>query len=178
MVVVFIPLVYATRLDVIAWYLWHNFFSTEESSAFELGEYEVEIDGKRIPGVSDASGLTFHAPTGTLFSVLNDEPTIVRLSRQGEVLREIKVEGVSDMEGITHVSNNQFVVVEEGKNRLILIEIWDEEHINIADQPNLTLGFENDTNKGLEGISWDAKGERILVVSEKSPSGLWKSEVF
>jgi len=166
-----VPVAYALRLDALGWYFWHNCLSTEVS-AFELGLYDVEIDGKRIPGVSDASGLTFHLPSGTLFSVLNDEPTIVQLNRQGEVLRKIRIEGVSDMEGITHVTHNQFIVVEESKNRLILIEIGDGDSINISDAPKLMLGFENVPNKSFEGISWDAKNERILIVNEKEPKRL------
>lgn len=162
---------YAFRLDALGWYLWHNCLNSEQS-AFELGSYQVEIDGRRIPGVSDASGLTYHAPSGTLFSVLNDEPTIVQLNRKGDVLRKIRIEGVSDMEGITHVINDQFVVVEESKNRLILIEIGDGNSIDITNAPKLILGFENVRNKSFEGISWDAKNERILIVNEKEPKRL------
>jgi uncharacterized protein YjiK len=160
-------------LAAVGWYIWHNNFSpAHEASKFQLENYRVIIDRKRIPGLSDASGLTFHAPTGTLFSVLNDEPTIIQLSPQGELLRKIRVEGVSDMEGITHVSNNQFLVVEESKNRLILIEIGEADTIDVNDQPKLTLGFENVPNKSFEGISWDAKNERILIVNEKKPKRL------
>ncbi|HZV62922.1 MAG TPA: SdiA-regulated domain-containing protein [Methylophilaceae bacterium] len=171
LIAVLTSLAYAFRLDALGWYLWHNSINSG-ASAFQLGAYEVEVDGKRIPGVSDASGLTFHEPSGTLFSVLNDEPTVIQLSRQGEVLRKIRIEGVSDMEGITHVTQNQFVVVEESKNRLILFEIGDADSINIADAPKLILGFENVRNKSFEGISWDAKNERILIVNEKEPKRL------
>jgi uncharacterized protein YjiK len=34
------------------------------------------------------------------------------------------------------------------------------------------LGFENVRNKSFEGISWDAKNERILIVNEKEPKRL------
>lgn len=169
---ILLPAGYLLSLDAVGWYLWHSYLSPEKSSAFHLENYRVIIDGKRIPGVSDASGLTFHAPSGTLFTVLNDEPTIVQLNQQGEVLRKIRVEGVSDMEGITHVRNDQFLVVEESKDRLILIEIGTQETIDIASRPKLTLGFENVHNKSFEGISWDAKNERILIVNEKQPKRL------
>lgn len=171
-VVILVPVAYALRLDALGWYLWHSYLSAEEASAFNLDTYKAAIDGKRIPGLSDASGLTFHLPSGTLFSVLNDEPTIIQLSRRGDVLRKIRVEGVSDMEGITHVSGDQFLVVEESKNRLILIQIGQGDNINVADAPKLTLGFENVPNKSFEGISWDAKNERILIVNEKEPKRL------
>lgn len=171
-VTVLLAIAYAVRLDAVGWYFWHNYINAGERSAFNLDAYEATIDGKEIPGLSDASGLTFHTTSGTLFSVLNDEPTIIQLSRQGELLRKIRVEGVSDMEGITHVSGDQFILVEESKNRLILVEIGEQASINVADQPKLTLGFENVHNKSFEGISWDAKNERILIVSEKEPKRL------
>lgn len=169
---ILLPAGYALRLDALGWYLWHSHLKPQQASAFNLADYEVAIDGKHIPGLSDASGLTFHPPTGTLFSVLNDEPMIIQLNKQGQLLRKIRVEGVSDMEGITHVSNNQFLVVEESKNRLVLIDISDADAINIEDQPKLTLGFTNESNKNFEGISWDAKNERILIVNEKEPKRL------
>lgn len=166
---VLLPVGYALRLDALGWFLWHSYVSGGEPSGFNLDNYQVEIDGKRIPGLSDASGLTFHEPTGTLFSVLNDEPVIIQLSTQGDLLRKIRVEGVSDMEGITHVGNNQFLVVEESKNRLILLEVTDADRINTENQPKLTLGFTNESNKNFEGISWDDKNKRILIVNEKKP---------
>jgi uncharacterized protein YjiK len=166
---VLVPAGYALRLDALGWYLWHSYVSGDEPSGFNLGDYAVAIDGKRIPGLSDVSGLTFHEPSGTLFSVLNDEPVIIQLSKQGELLRQIRVEGVSDMEGISHVGNNQFLVVEESKNRLILLEVTDADTINTENLPKLTLGFANESNKNFEGISWDDKNKRILIVKEKKP---------
>jgi len=163
---------YAMRLDVMAWYLWHTYVDSTQTSVFGLGTYEVAIEAREIPDLSDASGLTYHAPSGTLFSVLNKEPTIIQLSAQGELLRKIRVEGVSDMEGITHVSDNQFLVVEESKNRLILIEIGNQDSINVEDRPKFSLRLENVRNKSFEGISWDARNERILVVNEKVPKRL------
>lgn len=164
---------YFLGLDAMGWYVWHNYLSPSRSSAgFDLGGYEAAIEGKPIPGFSDASGLTFHEPSGTLFTVLNDEPFILQLDKNGEVLRTIKVNGVSDMEGITHVGGDQFLIVEEGKNQLVLIEIGNEQSIDVTASPKLALGFRNERNKGLEGISWDAKSERILIVSEKRPKRL------
>lgn len=163
---------YAARLDVLAWYVWHTYFDATQTSAFGLGTYETVIEAREIPGLSDASGLTYHAPSDTLFSVLNKEPSIIQLSTQGELLRKIRVEGVSDMEGITHISDNQFLVVEESKNRLILIEIGDQDIINVADRPKFSLRLENVRNKSFEGISWDDRNERILVVNEKVPKRL------
>lgn len=169
---VLLPATYAFRFDALGWYLWHSYLTGSEPSGFNLGNYVVTIEAKRIPGLSDASGLTFHEPSGTLFSVLNDEPVIIQLNAQGELLRKIRVEGVSDMEGISHVGNNQFLVVEESKNRLILLEVTDADTIETENQPKLTLGSTNDSNKNSEGISWDGKNKRILVVNEKKPVGL------
>jgi uncharacterized protein YjiK len=172
MLAILLPAGYALRLDALGWYLWHSHLKPQGASAFNLADYEVAIDGKHLPGLSDASGLTFHAPTETLFSVLNNEPVIIQLNKQGELLRKIRVEGASDMEGITHVSNNQFLLAEERKNRLILIEIGEADTIDVSDQPKLTLGFNNARNKRFEGISWDAKNQRILIVNEKRPKRL------
>ena len=165
----FATVTYAMRLDAIGWFLWHTYLNAERGSALKLSTYQAVIDAKQIPGITDASDLTYHAPSGTLFSVLNDEPTIVQLSTQGEVLRKIRVEGVSDMEGIAHITADQFVLVEESRNRMLLVTIGDESSIRVADQPQVTLDIETVENKGLEGVAWDSKQGRVLVVSEKYP---------
>lgn len=174
LIVIALPTGYLSRFDSLVWYTWHTYINDKgKKSAFHLGRYKVSIDGEEIPGITDASGLTFHTPSGTLFTVLNSEPAIVQLSSKGELIRKIRVEGVADMEGITFVRNNQFLIVEESKGRLTLINIEDgQDSIDVSRMPSLSLNFDPGTNKNFEGISWDSSNDRILVVNEKSPKRL------
>jgi uncharacterized protein YjiK len=147
---------YLLRAESKGWYLWHNYISPDaKSSKLHLAGYTISIDAKPLPGLDDASGLTYHSPSNTLFTVLNQEPKIVQLSTGGEILNTIEVIGVKDMEGITHVHGNQFIIVEESKNRLILVKIEEnQKKINVTHQPQLILSIGlTDRNKNFEGIT-------------------------
>jgi uncharacterized protein YjiK len=149
---------YLLRLESIGWYLWHNHISPNtKSSDFHLADYIASVNAKPLPGLDDASGLTYHNPSNTLFTVLNQEPKIVQLSTDGEILNTIEVSGVKDMEGITHVHGNLFIIVEESKNRLILVELNENQKtIDASKQPQLTLSIDlTDRNKNFEVITWD-----------------------
>jgi uncharacterized protein YjiK len=172
---------YLLRAESKGWYLWHNYISPNtKSSELHLADYTASVDAKPLPGLDDASGLTYHSPSNTLFTVLNQEPKIVQLSTDGEILNTIEVFGVKDMEGITHVHGNQFIIVEESKNRLILVEIDEnKKKIDASQQPQLTLSIDlTDRNKNFEGITWDESNNRILVVKEKNPKQLLEIKGF
>lgn len=172
---------YISRTDALLWYLWHTHNNQSEpaGSAFNLENYRVQIDGRPISDLTDVSGLTYNADTNTLYTVLNQEPYIVEFSLDGRVLRKVRVAGVYDMEGISHVSKNQFVIADEGDNRLISIHLKDgQTFIDVAKHPQMTFGVDAPGNKNFEGISWDGANNRILVVKEKNPKRLLEVRGF
>lgn len=172
---------YLFRLDALLWYQWHN--STPwlgaSESALNLRDYRVEIDGRAISGLDDASGLTFSTSSQTLYTVLNQSPYIVELSVDGQVLRKIRVEGVGDMEGITHVANHRFVIADEADNRLIEVDIPPGTvTVDTHNAPQLKLSLDRRGNKNIEGVSWDGVNQRLLVVKEKHPKRLMEIRGF
>ncbi|WVM91123.1 SdiA-regulated domain-containing protein [Halopseudomonas pachastrellae] len=50
--------------------------------------------------------------------MLNGEPLLVELSVEGRLLRKVRINGVHDMEGLTYVAGNRFVIAERSQ-RLI-----------------------------------------------------------
>lgn len=173
--------IYLFRIDALLWYYWHNSKQTNiaATSSLRLKDYHVEIDGLAIPELSDASDLTYNPATDTLFTVLNQSPYIVELSKRGEVLRKIFVEDVGDMEGITHVADNRFVIADEGDNRLIKIELpHDGDIVQTRDAAQLKLGMDARGNQNIEGVSWDSHQRRLLVVKEKNPKRLMEVRGF
>lgn len=162
--------IYIFRLEAIGWYFWHNAQSVRDPHALNLKDYRVAIDGLAITDLKDSSGLTFNAETNTLFTVLNQDPKLIELSLKGEVLRTIHVNGVVDMEGITHIEGNQYVIADERDSRLILIQL--DNNLNTLDvtkAPKIRLGLNDSGNKNFEGISWDDRQKRLLVVKERDP---------
>ena len=180
-VIAMLAALYLFRIDALFWYYWHNNKQQAQTkhSALKLNDYRVEIDGQAIGDLSDASGLTYNTSTDTLFTVLNKSPYIVELSKSGQVLRKIRVEDVGDMEAITHVAGNRFVIADEGDNRLIEVEIpVATDVIETHHAPQLKLGFDKAGNENIEGVSWDTVHRRLLIVKEKNPKRLMEVRGF
>lgn len=170
---------YLFRIDALAWYYWHNNKLQDAGDALKLRDYEVVLDGRAIPGLTDASGLTYNTNTHTLFTVLNQSPYIVELSLDGQVLRKILVEDVGDMEAITYVAGYRFVIADEGDNRLIEVEIPPYATVvQTRHFPQLKLGLDEDGNQNIEGVSWDSVHQRLLIVKEKNPKRLLEVRGF
>lgn len=165
-----LSIVYYFRLEALAWYAYHNIKPTAHENAFQLSRYQVAIDGKPLTSLRNASGLTHNTERNTLLTVLNQESKIIELDLQGNILREVDVVGVDDMEGITHVSGNRYVISDERDNRLVLIQLdHDATAIDVRESPKLKLGINPVGNKNFEGVSWDDNNRRLLVVKERDP---------
>lgn len=163
-------MIYALRLEAIGWYFWHNAQPVNEKHALNLKNYHVEIDGLAINGIANASELTYNPITNTLFTVLNKENQIVELSRKGEVIRTVDVTGVDDMEGITYIDRNQFVIADEHDSRLILVHLEENAtRLDVGQAPKIRLGINNTDNKNFEGVSWDDRNKKLIVVKERDP---------
>ncbi len=164
--------IYYYKLEALAWYFWHNHqaHSSQTNQSLDLKNYHVEIDGLEIPGLTNASGFTYNTKSNSLFTVLNKESKIVELSLTGKVLRKIDVTGVNDMEDITHIADNRYVIVDEGDNRLVLVVLEDgATAVDVTNALKLRLGINLTSNKNFEGVSWDSKNNRMLVVKERDP---------
>ncbi|CAG1003870.1 putative protein YjiK [Methylophilaceae bacterium] len=165
--------IYHYKVDALLWHLLQTRVMQGNSlqSSLNLDNYRVKIEAKPITGIEDdASGLTYNLETNTLFSVLNGTPLVIELDLEGNLLRKIHIDGIRDMEGITHVDGNRYVVADEYDQRLILIEIdKDTEKLDISRAPQISLGVDAGNNKGFEGVSWDEQNNRLIVVKERNP---------
>lgn len=171
---------HALHLDVLFWQNWKLNRQVMPEQAFNLGRYRADIDGLAVAGIDDdLSALTYNPESNTLFAVLNGRPLLIELSLEGELIRQILVEGVSDMEGFTHVAGDLYVIAEERTQRLILTRLADDQAtLDLSDAPSLTIGLDSGGNKGFEGLSWDDEGRRLLVVKERDPLRLLTVEGF
>jgi uncharacterized protein YjiK len=173
--------IYQFRLEALAWHLWRtNFSQAPAGHSLDLDGYRVALDGIPIAGLSeDVSGLTYNQETNTLFSVLNKQPDLVEISLDGHLLRKVRIDGVKDMEGITHIDGNRFVIADERDSRLILIHLEDGvDRMDISNAPQIDLGIDASGNKNFEGVSWDERNNRLLVVKEKDPLRILSVEGF
>ena len=150
-----------TTLDAARW----------QGSSLWLPAYRVTLEGLPIQGLTrNASGLTFNAETGTLFTVINRPAQIAEITPQGRLLRVIELDGVRDPEGITYVQGDTYVIADEHSHGMYWVRIGpDTTRVSVAGQPRLRLGIDNVHNSGFEGVSWDSAQHRLFVVKEKLP---------
>ena len=148
----------------------------ESPARLGLEHYRVGIDALPLADLGkNLSGLTYSPERNSLFTVVNRPAQIAELTLDGRLKRIIPVRGVSDLEGITHMRGDEFFIVDERTQQLILVEIGESRsEIDARNRPRLGLAFDLTGNRGLEGISWDQTGKRLFVVKEKRPLRLFE----
>lgn len=168
------------ELDVLLWQSWKLNRQPMPEQALDLGRYRVDIEALAIPELEDdLSALTYNRERDTLFGVVNGWPLLVELSLDGKLLRQVHIHGVDDMEGVAHIEANRFVLAEERAHRLIIVDIPDDAtEISVEGRQSLTIGLDQDGNKGFEGLSWDHLENELVVVKERDPLRLLRIQGF
>lgn len=157
---------------VLYWYAMQMQDERWQSEGVWLPHYRVAIEALPVEGVDEnASGLTYSDHTGTLFSVTNKDPkAVLELDTNGRLLRSIELVGTRDPEGITHVRDNIFAIVDERDQAIYRVEIGpDTTRIDVSEGARLGLSLGSKGNLGFEGVSWDSVGQRLFISQEKSP---------
>lgn len=153
----------------------------QSKNSLRLNSYQVDIDAKKVSGIDrNLSGLTYNPETDTLFSVVNSPPAILELSKEGDLIRKIPVDGVKDLEGISHIRFNKFVITDERDQKIIEMNIAGDTtyiHKNSLNYIRIGLG-QFDKNKGFEGVEWDDSRQTLFVVKEKSPKKIYALRGF
>ncbi len=111
------------------------------------------VDLKEVE--DDLSGITFSAPTQSLFAVTNEPPQILEMTLRGKVKRVIPLIGFNDTEGVAHIRDNRFAVVEERRRRVVFVTIDAEtQKIEYKNCDSRSISIDGSANKGLEGVAW------------------------
>lgn len=142
--------------------------------------YRADIAGHHVAGVADnLSGLTFSSATGTLFSVTNRPPQLVELDTAGTLLRLVPLQGLRDPEGITHVAGDVFLIADEGDQSLHRVTVGPGT-APIAAGPGSRIAAAPRAwhNMGIEGLSWDARHNRLFLAQEMLPMRVLVAEGF
>lgn len=157
------------RLAPLLWY-WRG-IPADAPGSLRLAEYRVTLEARPIEGLAaNASALTYNWRTDTLFTTTNRPPRIVELTRDGEVVRALPVDGIDDLEGITHIDGALFTIIDERKQRIYRVAIEaDTARVDVKGAPCLGLDILQNGNLGLEGITWDERRHRLFVAKEKNP---------
>ena len=150
-----------------------SFESTaEQSESVWLPAYQVDIDAKPLPGMDDdeASDIAFNPQTRTLFAVMGKNPVLVELSLDGNVLRQIPLQGWNNPEGVAVMEGGHLAIVDERLHDLTVVKV--DAHttsLNHDDFPSYDLGKSVKSNKGFEAVAWDPLRQRLVIGEERPP---------
>ena len=132
----------------------------------------------RIPHARNASGIAFNPDTGTLFVIQDSPPLIKEINFEGHVLRDIKLMGVDDMEGIAYMGGGRFILAEESTSMLLFVSIGPETtSISRADSTEINLDMPVGDNEGLEGVAYDDVNKLVYAVKEKNPKTIMRVDI-
>lgn len=148
----------------------------QRADSIWLPGYRAVLQGKPLAGLEndETSDLAYNPVTGTLFTVTGKSPTLVELSRDGEVLRKIPLKGFSNPEGVAVLEGGHVAVTDERRRTLSIFELDPEtRELSAGSTPEFDLGFPDSGNKGFEGIAWDPAQGRLILGKERGPIALF-----
>lgn len=138
-----------------------------------------QLDRKiRLAGVdADASGLGFDAQRQRLWLV-TDNASLFELDADGRLLRRIELAGFEDPEGLAWLgSDNEhtsLAISEERRGLILRIDIPHLARRVTFDRARLLARFSKQgSNRGIEGLGWDARAQRLFAVTESNPQAVY-----
>ncbi len=153
------------------------------STYVRIGRYNLPVPSRQsAPAGSqlalEVSAVTYNPNTNTLF-VLDDEGTsIVQVSKNGQLIDVMTLTAGDfvDPEGLTHVSGNEFVLIEERERQANLFTYAPGGTLSRTDVESVKLGT-TVGNIGLEGISLDPQTGGYVLVKETNPQGIFQTAI-
>lgn len=173
----------AGRALLPGWQLfWQQQLATVEQreAAVWLPDFVADIDALPIAAdLDNLSGLTFDPERGSLFAITNGRPEVIELSLDGQILRRIPVSGLEDPEAIEYVAPSRYVVADERRQSLHLLEIdAHTQRLDVSRPAELTIGIGRNGNKGFEGLAFDPLQHRLFVAKERDPRMIYEIAGF
>ncbi len=147
-----------------------------ETGESVLAGYRVLVDAKPIAQIADnLSGLAYDGERGHLWAVVNNPEELIALGLDGEVMARYPLDGFKDVEGVAYLGDGMLVVAEEHHNALVVIGVPDQPRRLSRDAKGaLKLPIPGRDNRGFEGLGYDGRHDRLYVVKEHTPLGLYE----
>ncbi|MFU6374454.1 SdiA-regulated domain-containing protein [Metapseudomonas otitidis] len=158
------------------WLSERNLSKGEQADSIWLPGYQAVLQGKPLAGLEndEASDLAYNPVTRTLFTVTGKTPMLVEISREGEVLRRIPLNGFANLEGVAVLENGNVAVTDERRRTLSIFTLDPlTRELDVHDADEFDLGFADSGNKGFEGIAWDPAQGRLLLGKEREPTAMF-----
>jgi len=160
------------------------FYLTQQSGFAEHGAvnrglagYSVVIDAKPVQGINqNLSAVSYDGEQDRLLAVVNGGPAeLVVLSKTGELLERYPLHGFGDIEGIAYMGHGRVAVSDERAQQVSIFQLPAQPRpIDISEAQFFSLGVNLNGNKGFEGLTYDAAGDRMFIVKERDPLQLYE----
>ncbi len=133
----------------------------------------------------EASAVTYNWDTDTLFISCDGGRSITQVSKTGRLIDTMSLDllvgapqGTTfyDPEGITYLGSGQFVISEERDRQLVKFTYAAGTTLTRENAQTVDLGTFDD-NTGTEGLSWDPQTNGFIVLKEKTPIGVFQTNV-
>jgi len=136
----------------------------------DLSDYEVCDGPFTVDSIPfNLSGIAFNPVNGLYYCVTNTPPTMYEIDSIGGGTRKIPLVGFQDVEGICHLFDNSFAIVEERLGRIHLVTVAPGD-VAINYPPSdlyVQLAGTWLDNTGIEGLSFDEASNTLYLVEEK-----------
>ncbi len=109
------------------------------------------------------SGISYNSEADTFFVISNYPEQIAEITAEGICIRSYALENFEDTEDIFYLGENQFLLVQEKRQSLDLIELKGG---TIDHLQSFTFEMDNKRNRGLEGVTYDPQTLDIHLVTE------------
>ena len=148
-----------------------------------LGRYRLSAGPVVLAGLDDLSGATIDKARGKLVMVLNKPPIFVEVDISsikdsgGSIsdYRTVPLAGFHDTEGVVWLGGEKFGILEERRRNLVIAEVPARARtVNYARCKKALIEPREAANLGLEGLTYDAVGDRYFVVKEKEPRKIYE----
>ena len=133
----------------------------------------------------EASAVTYNWDTDTLFISCDGGRSITQVSKTGQLIDTMSLDlqagapqgtAFYDPEGITYIGGGQFVISEERDRQIVKFTYAAGTTLTRANAQTVDLGTFDD-NTGTEGLSWDPQTNGFIFLKEKSPIGVFQTNV-
>lgn len=127
-----------------------------------------------LPAVaaSEASAVTYNWDTGSLFVLGDEGDALVEVDTMGNQLSVMSLTGFGDTEGLTYIGGGEFVLAEERLQDLYKLTYSAGGSVDRGSLPGASIG-PTIGNTGIEGVSYDPRNGRYVMVKEKSPQAVY-----
>ena len=147
----------------------------DRSTTVELNNFSLASAPITVGRVANnVSGMTFCLDTNSLFMTVNNPPSIIEVSPDGETKRVILLRGFDDTEAIAHLGGKQFGIAEQRHSTVCVINIDDNtRYVDYSEAVIVHLEPDRKTRGELKSLSYDLMRRRFFAAKSKEPQKVY-----